>query len=321
MNLISFLLLARIILFDKPSFVDKTAICNWCDALENVMSVACSLNGASRIPFIGLICMNSYPEVLFPLQPLRGNFARFEVALNEIRGGLDYCHQVTCSSSTTISEAIKQGLSMFRRQAQGLLQTAGYWSQLELTLITGQEVTRLLKAVKSIVLQLNLEGIKPLVTKATSCWRIDWDELETNQQHFQALCHMLAEKDEVLLAQAIWDDQNQNRAFRYTIDVPKPNGIFLLLPSHKGSLLIKPIATRELILPVKTTVCDQPTENYISNITRSLDMVIYKHEIYNFMLAKSLIQNKAQQPFITNPENEFCAKSAASSSAEFPIEL
>ena len=98
------------------------------------------------------------------------------------------------------------------------------------------------------------------------------------------VCKHINFQDEVLLAQAIWDDQNQNRAFRYSIDVPKPNGIFLLLPSHKGSLLIKPIATRELILPVKTTVCDQPTENYISNITRSLDMVIYKHEIYNFML-------------------------------------
>nr|XP_045008523.1 meiosis 1 arrest protein isoform X5 [Jaculus jaculus] len=29
------------------------------------------------------------------------------------------------------------------------------------------------------------------VIKPTSCWQLDWDELETNQQHFHALCHSL----------------------------------------------------------------------------------------------------------------------------------
>lgn len=35
---------------------------------------------------------------------------------------------------------------------------------------------------------------QPLIVNATSCWKMDWDELETNQQHFTALCHLLKEK-------------------------------------------------------------------------------------------------------------------------------
>ncbi|KAL8206401.1 UNVERIFIED_CONTAM: hypothetical protein K2H54_002282 [Gekko kuhli] len=31
----------------------------------------------------------------------------------------------------------------------------------------------------------------PLVIRPTSCWRLNWDELEANQHSFQALCHCL----------------------------------------------------------------------------------------------------------------------------------
>lgn len=31
----------------------------------------------------------------------------------------------------------------------------------------------------------------PLVVRPTSCWQLSWDELETNQQSFQAFCHCL----------------------------------------------------------------------------------------------------------------------------------
>lgn len=31
----------------------------------------------------------------------------------------------------------------------------------------------------------------PLVVRPTSCWQLSWDELESNQQSFQAFCHCL----------------------------------------------------------------------------------------------------------------------------------
>lgn len=31
----------------------------------------------------------------------------------------------------------------------------------------------------------------PYIINATYCWKLDWEELENNQLHFQALCHYL----------------------------------------------------------------------------------------------------------------------------------
>ena len=81
-------------------------------------------------------------------------------------------------------------------------------------------------------------------------------------------------QDEVLLAQLNW---NEPHMFRNRKDVPKPSGMFLLLPSHNGSLLIKPIATRELILPAKMTGYDQATESSLANITQRLDKVMHEN--------------------------------------------
>jgi len=33
--------------------------------------------------------------------------------------------------------------------------------------------------------------IQPLILRPTSCWKIDWDELESNQQNFNALASLL----------------------------------------------------------------------------------------------------------------------------------
>ena len=34
----------------------------------------------------------------------------------------------------------------------------------------------------------------PLVVRPTSCWQLEWEELETNQQNFQALSHLLRDR-------------------------------------------------------------------------------------------------------------------------------
>ncbi|XP_046367691.2 meiosis 1 arrest protein-like isoform X3 [Haliotis rufescens] len=38
----------------------------------------------------------------------------------------------------------------------------------------------------------------PLMVQPTSCWKVDWDDLEKNQQNFKALCHLLHKKIDVL---------------------------------------------------------------------------------------------------------------------------
>ena len=48
---------------------------------------------------------------------------------------------------------------------------------------------------------INIQGVcesvlfgMPLILRPTACWKLDWEELEQNQQSFAALCHMLQHK-------------------------------------------------------------------------------------------------------------------------------
>ncbi|KAG6923977.1 meiosis 1 associated protein, partial [Chelydra serpentina] len=50
---------------------------------------------------------------------------------------------------------------------------------------------RVIKALKAEgVCESALFGL-PFIIKPTSCWQLDWDELEMNQHNFHALCHSL----------------------------------------------------------------------------------------------------------------------------------
>ena len=46
----------------------------------------------------------------------------------------------------------------------------------------------------TMLIVVMITTIQPLILKATSCWKLDWDELESNQQHFHSLCHHLNAK-------------------------------------------------------------------------------------------------------------------------------
>ncbi|EPQ09712.1 hypothetical protein D623_10005189 [Myotis brandtii] len=50
---------------------------------------------------------------------------------------------------------------------------------------------RVIKALKSSGMCESVTYGLPFILRPTSCWQLDWDELETNQQHFHALCHSL----------------------------------------------------------------------------------------------------------------------------------
>uniref|UniRef100_S4RFQ2 Meiosis 1 associated protein n=1 Tax=Petromyzon marinus TaxID=7757 RepID=S4RFQ2_PETMA len=106
-----------------------------------------------------------------------------------------------------------------------------------------------LKAVSTVseegVCESVLYGL-PLILKPTSCWKLDWEELETNRQYFHALSHSLKVRGQQLLASC---DSESSGPLR----MGPVRAYYLLLPSGGLSLLIKSIAVAELLLP-----CDQP---------------------------------------------------------------
>ncbi|KAM6076423.1 LOW QUALITY PROTEIN: meiosis 1 arrest protein [Chlamydotis macqueenii] len=101
---------------------------------------------------------------------------------------------------------------------------------------------RVVKALKSEgVCESVLYGL-PFIIKPTSCWQLDWDELETNQQSFHALCYSLLKRKWMLLAKC----EPQNTSPNWNIMV---HSYYIIVPSDSATLLVKAVAIRELLLP------------------------------------------------------------------------
>ncbi|CAF89503.1 unnamed protein product, partial [Tetraodon nigroviridis] len=102
-----------------------------------------------------------------------------------------------------------------------------------------------LKAIKALradgVCESLLFGL-PLVLHPTACWQLDWDDMEANNKLFHALCHTLQNHDWYLLLQV---EPARGAA-------ASSSGVcshYVLQPSSALSLLLKPVTSRELLLP------------------------------------------------------------------------
>ncbi|XP_019411983.1 PREDICTED: meiosis 1 arrest protein [Crocodylus porosus] len=102
-----------------------------------------------------------------------------------------------------------------------------------------------LRAIKALkregVCESMLYGL-PFIIKPTSCWQLDWDELEMNQHHFHALCHSLLKWDWMLLA----EHEPQSASPSWSIVA---TSYYAVIPSDSSTLLLRAIAVRELLLP------------------------------------------------------------------------
>ncbi|XP_019479125.1 PREDICTED: meiosis 1 arrest protein [Hipposideros armiger] len=101
---------------------------------------------------------------------------------------------------------------------------------------------RVIKALKSSGVCESVTYGLPFILRPTSCWQLDWDELETNQQHFHALCHSLLKREWLLLAKG--EPLNGGHSLR-----EPPSTFYVIVPSRSPTLLVKAVATRELMLP------------------------------------------------------------------------
>ncbi|XP_073098256.1 meiosis 1 arrest protein isoform X1 [Manis javanica] len=101
---------------------------------------------------------------------------------------------------------------------------------------------RVVKALQSSGICESLTYGLPFILRPTSCWQLDWDELETNQQHFHALCHCLLKREWLLLAKG--EPLSRGHGQREPAST-----FYVIMPSRSPTLLVKAVATRELMLP------------------------------------------------------------------------
>ncbi|XP_036968735.1 meiosis 1 arrest protein isoform X5 [Acanthopagrus latus] len=132
------------------------------------------------------------------------------------------------------------------------VKTESVWDFLPVTKgsASQSQLPQRLKAIKTLradgVCESVLYGL-PLVIRPTTCWQLDWDEMETNHNLFHALCHTLRSRDLFLLLQV-------EPAQRCTAGGSGVVSHYVLQPSPSLSLLLKPVVSRELLLPCSLPV-------------------------------------------------------------------
>lgn len=120
----------------------------------------------------------------------------------------------------------------------------------------------------------------PMIVHATSCWKLEWEELEKNQQRFKALCYLLMEKEMALIGHIKSPDPSLDGGNRKAnkflqsgkASEEKPCGWYVFLPAPNGTLLVKGIAAKELLLPYTgTTAMDDISDEALDSMRDSFE--------------------------------------------------
>ncbi|XP_072475986.1 meiosis 1 arrest protein isoform X2 [Notamacropus eugenii] len=121
---------------------------------------------------------------------------------------------------------------------------------------------RVIKALESSGVCESVTYGFPFIIRPTSCWQLDWDELETNQQYFHALCHSLQKREWLLLAKGEPPSPGSSQ-------ISPASTFYIIFPSSSLTMLVKAVATCELLLPSSFPM---PPEDPPEDILRSVEV-------------------------------------------------
>ncbi|KAG9274394.1 meiosis 1 arrest protein isoform X1 [Astyanax mexicanus] len=159
---------------------------------------------------------------------------------------------------------------------------------------------RVIKALRADgVCQSVLYGL-PLIIRPTTCWQLDWDEMENNQQTFHALCHTLRTRYWFLLVRSELEFGSGSRVFSY----------YVLQPSTSLSLLLKPVLTRELMLPCNLPFLNEdPSLNALTMVEMCLEQ-LEEDPVFNPLCLRSNLYTQLRmrgllsRPYTSHSESQ-----------------
>ncbi|CAL8376772.1 unnamed protein product [Gadus morhua 'NCC'] len=371
-----------------------------CEALDNFLSLACSVAGPCRVPLLSLYAVSRQQECLLPFVHLSGNLPRLRSCVEELRslpgegcvrapprgacgggggrggggggggGGellrqavLDclqqynqYTRHMSAGSGTSNNTSLEvtvvtsqPGRGVVRRLEAGLRgvdlvslrrllvleisNAAGDWGRVsgspEEKSSAEEGLTRLnatssLLRVDSICMEgwtLRMEGVcesvmygLPMVLRPTSCWQLDWDELESNHDLFHALCHTLRSRDLFLLVRS---DTARSPA------APRPGlqAHYVLQASPFSSLLLKPVVSRELLLPCPLPASAQdPRPDTLHAIQGSLAQLDEDSVFNPLSVTSNLYQHLKNRALLSRPKYPYRVPQAARRDQPLPPE-
>ena len=149
-----------------------------------------------------------------------------------------------------------------------------------------------LRAVKRVLCASLCESLifgKPLLLYSSSCWQMEWDELEKNQNYFSALCKSLVDSKQALICENI----TQLSARRNSPQKERPFGLFLIMASENlNSLLLKSLSCRELLLTAQVP-CElhwqDATNTAMEDVSRAMQAIEYEPEFNPLLISSGLI--------------------------------
>ncbi|XP_029931602.1 meiosis 1 arrest protein [Myripristis murdjan] len=170
-----------------------------------------------------------------------------------------------------------------------------------------------LKAIKALradgVCESVLYGL-PLVIRPTTCWQLDWDEIETNHNLFHALCHTLRSRDLFLLVRL---EPAQSSA----AGASGVYSYYVLQPSPSLSLLLKPVVSRELLLPCSLPVSNQdPPPDAIHTVQSCLGQLDEDVVFNPLTLSSQLHQHLKRRGLLSQPQYPYRLQQTAHREAQ-----
>ncbi|XP_015762012.1 PREDICTED: meiosis 1 arrest protein-like [Acropora digitifera] len=322
---------ARVLLVDySPPFDADT--CEFLhEALVNFFSLVTHLSGPCRTPFFGLFALKSFPESLFPLQHVRGNFSRLYVAFEELKYQVTKGNTTSFTSKDVTIEGLREAVSQFRRQSQSVKQMSTSSCQLEIIFLTCRKASALTKHIETFSKGLDLENLKKIQVVSiqsldaelniqeddsssyesspatddeclTGCGLVDVISLEKGKESKSRSCSVLKKRELFLLAKSTSDVATTHVCQQASF----PHGHFLLLPSDNNGLLLKSIAVSELMLPSEEeSPVEGPSDSALSVVASCLDQLelsctfnplLVQSNLYKCLISQSLKNNPASKP-------------------------
>ncbi|TNN85261.1 Meiosis 1 arrest protein [Liparis tanakae] len=145
----------------------------------------------------------------------------------------------------------------------------------------------------------------PLVLRPTTCWQLDWDEMETNHNLFHALCHTLRSRDLFLLLRV-------EAAQRPPAGGSGVCSHYVLQPSPSLSLLLKPVVSRELLLPCSLPVSTQePAADAVLTVQGCLTQLDEECVFNPLSLSSNLYQHLRSRGLLSQPRYPYRLQPAA----------
>ncbi|XP_035531619.1 meiosis 1 arrest protein [Morone saxatilis] len=159
-----------------------------CDALDNFLSLACSLDGPCRIPLLSIYAISRQQECLLPFVQVRGNLARLHSCVEELRSiPGEGCIRGVTRGGELLRQAVLDSLQQFKQYIRHTStgNQAGNNTAVEVTVVTSQSGRAIVRKLETGLRDADLVSLKRLLVVQIYC-AADWGQDNPSPEATQA---------------------------------------------------------------------------------------------------------------------------------------